>query len=62
MIHIKRINENIKENPIDIDKLKKYSMGISICCAGEYGMVFYKESENHIFICLGDSNPLMRKC
>ncbi len=56
-MRIKRLNETLETNPINLDKLKKYALGISLCCAGEYGITFYKESENHIFICLGDSNP-----
>ena len=51
------VNEGSDKNPIDMDKLAKYAMGISLCCAGEYGDVYYKEEENHVFVCLGDSNP-----
>jgi hypothetical protein len=53
-----KLFENFEaKNPIDVEKLKRYSLGISICCAGEYGDVFYNEKENHIFVNLGDSNP-----
>jgi hypothetical protein len=49
------------DNPIDIQKLKEYSKAIGIICNGEYGNVYYNESENHIFVCLGDSNPFDEK-
>jgi len=54
------INESLNESkssPVDRKKLAEYAKGIAICCAGEYGDVFYNESEQHIFVCLGDSNP-----
>jgi hypothetical protein len=54
---IKKINEAIEKNPIDIKKLVEYSKAIEIICNGEYGEVFYNENENHIFVCLGDANP-----
>jgi hypothetical protein len=58
---IKRLNEFLNEgkdnNPINYKKLVEYAKGIEICCTGEYGDVYYNESQNHIFVCLGDSNP-----
>ena len=44
-------------SPIDLNKLIRYSLGIVICCNGEYGQVFYNPLKEHIFVCLGDSNP-----
>ena len=52
-----KLFESFNSNPIDLEKLKRYALGIEICCAGEYGDVFYNESTNHIFVNLGDSNP-----
>lgn len=52
---IKESAEN--KSIIDFKKLVEYAKGIAICCNGEYGDVFYNEDENHIFVCLGDSNP-----
>jgi hypothetical protein len=42
---------------IDIDKLIKISEAIQVLCNGEYGDVYFKEDENKVFVCLGDSNP-----
>jgi hypothetical protein len=50
------INES-KAKPIDEKKLIEYATGIEIVCNGEYGVTYYNEEENHIFICIGDSNP-----
>ena len=52
-----RVLEKKSNGPIDIEKLKIYSLGIAICCNGEYGQVYFNESENHVYVCLGDSNP-----
>ncbi len=58
---IKKIIKNIlnegKEEYIDYKKLVKYANAISIICNGEYGITYYNKNENHVFICLGDSNP-----
>lgn len=54
---IKRIYETLESNPIDIEKLKKYSLAINICCNGEYGEIYYNEKNNHVFVNLGDSSP-----
>lgn len=52
-----QINEGVNSNPINLDKLKEYAKGIGVCCAGEYGDVYYNEGQNHVFVCLGDSHP-----
>jgi len=49
--------ETTSKKLIDVEKLKEYAKGIAICCAGEYGVTFLNEEENHIYIMLGDSNP-----
>ena len=51
------LNETNSSSPIDEKKLKEYANAIAVLCNGEYGDVFYNESENHVYICLGDSNP-----
>ena len=51
------LNEEKKFNPISLDKLIRYALGITICCAGEYGQVYYNEEDAHVFIVLGDANP-----
>ena len=51
------VNESADKILIDIKALEEYSLGIAICCNGEYGDVYFNESQNHIFVCLGDSNP-----
>lgn len=59
----KLVNESLNEfknsnsSPIDYKKLKEYADAIAVLCNGEYGNVYYNESENHVFVCLGDSNP-----
>lgn len=55
-MRIKRLNESFDKSPINIEKLKRYALGILICCAGEYGDTFFREP-NEIFINLGDSSP-----
>lgn len=52
-----KLFENFDTNPIDIEKLKKYSLAINTCCNGEYGEVYYNEKDNHVYVCLGDSSP-----
>ena len=56
---IKRVEEifESKNKPIDDKKLIEYATAIEVLCGGEYGITYYNEEENHIFICLGDSNP-----
>ena len=51
------LNETNPSSLIDEKKLKEYADAIAILCNGEYGNVFYNESQNHVFVCLGDSNP-----
>lgn len=51
------IQNQLISSVIDIDKLLQYALGIMICCNGEYGEVYFNPDENHIYICLGDSNP-----
>jgi len=51
------INEEMKSDVVDIEKLRRYAESIAICCAGEYGMTWFKPAENHIFVCIGDSSP-----
>jgi hypothetical protein len=54
----KLINEKISvQSFIDYEKLYQYAKAIEFCCAGEYGDTYLNISENHIWICLGDSNP-----
>jgi len=60
-MRIKRLNETLETNPIDLDKLKRYSLAINTCCNGEYGEVYYNEKNNHVFVCLGDSSPFDRE-
>ena len=45
------------ENAIDMKKLEAYAHAIGVCCNGEYGQVYFKPEENHVFVCLGDSTP-----
>lgn len=56
-MRIKRLHESLENNPINIDKLKKYGIAINTCCNGEYGEIYYNENDNHVFVCLGDSSP-----
>jgi len=54
----KKVDEGLTDmNPIDIAKLERYALGIAYVCAGEYGITYYNEDANHVFICLGDSHP-----
>lgn len=57
IIKFNELNENVNNNIIDYDKLVQYANAIKVLCNGEYGITFYNEKENHVFICLGDSNP-----
>lgn len=52
-----RLVPELDSDVIDVEKLQEYAHGIEICCAGEYGTTYFNPSENHIFVCLGDSNP-----
>lgn len=52
-----KLFENFNSNPINIEKLKVVAISIMVICAGEYGETYYKESDNHVFMCVGDSNP-----
>lgn len=56
-MRIRRLNETLETNPINIEKLKRYSLAINTCCNGEYGEVYYNEKDNHVFVNLGDSSP-----
>ena len=47
--------------PININKLTQYANAIAIICNGEYGSVYYNPKQQHVFICLGDSNPFDRE-
>jgi len=54
------VRESLEEkipNAIDYKKLAAYANAIGVMCDGEYGDVFYDEAQNHVWICLGDSNP-----
>lgn len=55
------IQNQLTSEVIDINKLLQYSLGIMICCNGEYGDVYFNPDENHVYICLGDSNPFDEK-
>lgn len=56
-------NELIKEskklnsNHIDIKKLESIANSIAVICNNEYGDVFFNESLDSVFVCLGDANP-----
>lgn len=52
-----QLNEGKNINPINYSKLLEYAKAISVLCNGEYGIVYYNEKQNHVFVCLGDSNP-----
>jgi hypothetical protein len=57
---MKLIRESLNEaskSPINYNKLVEYAKGIAICCAGEYGDVYYNEEKNEVFVNLGDSHP-----
>lgn len=43
--------------PISMEKLKQYANAISVICNGEYGSVYYNPTQQHVYVCLGDSNP-----
>ena len=43
--------------PINFALLEKYAHAIKILCNGEYGNVYFNNTDTHIFVCLGDSNP-----
>ena len=50
-------NKETKKSPIDMKKLTKLAEAIAVLSSGEYGVVYFNEKENSIFIMLGDSNP-----
>ena len=56
---IESYNDFVNEStgPIKMNNLIKYAEAIGVLCAGEYGDVWFNETENHVYICLGDSNP-----
>ena len=45
------------KSPIDMEKLLKIAEAIEVICNGEYGNVYFNETENKVFVCLGDANP-----
>ena len=51
------LNEEKTPIAIDYKKLVAYANAIGVLCHGEYGDVYYDESANHVYVCLGDSNP-----
>ncbi len=57
---MKTFNQFIKESTefkVNMDTLLELAKAISFLCNGEYGYLYFNESENKIAIVLGDSNP-----
>lgn len=47
-----------KSNSVIVEKeLINLALGIELVCNGEYGTTYWHKEDNHIFVCLGDSNP-----
>lgn len=53
----KVLMESKVNKPINLDKLIDLAKAIEVICNGEYGITYYNDKENKIFIMLGDANP-----
>lgn len=50
-------SKELKSKHIDIKKLESIANSIAVICNNEYGDVFFNESIDSVFVCLGDANP-----
>lgn len=55
--NFRNVFESASKKHINENKLIEAAKSIEFLCNGEYGYTYWHKENNHIFICLGDSNP-----